>query len=449
MSASLPTSPHNARTRRPLLFVNLDFQDFIYSHLWGRAVVDACAQRKLAVDMVTVNPFVFGKRDLAVELGVSQSAIELPANAAVVYVDQPDESHFRSVIDALLDRHRYDTLILNCEAALFLHLIIDREQDLAGARWLVYDRHLHVDLRAHEGDPHLRQRMIASGMHLFILKEIATGSGDEGAAIQSIRRLRDRVVAAGSNVAASQQGGNVLVRSLKRLRGRVLGSGAQLLTNPAVAESLDYEGGIVRSFKNLGLTTANIHLQPWPLDDVFFAPQPAAAREDAFVIFSGGDSGRDYATLFEAIEGLPVQLRLCAHKTPTPVPANVTILPRLFLHEFRDEIARATAVVVPLTGSPPVSGITVIAMAQMMGRPVIASDNPVVRMHIPSHGSTGYLTPLRDAATLHAQLCRLIDSPAERERLGRQARARAASDLSLKAFVERMLDAGLERAGTA
>ena len=261
--------------------------------------------------------------------------------------------------------------------------MVDRERELAGTRWLVYDRHLHVDLRAHDRDAHLRERIIASGMHLFAIQEIATGAD-----ARSDPRTR----------AASCDRSN--------------GSGSPRK----------------RSISNSG---------HWTMRSLRHSPTPSPT--DAAVVFSGGDSGRDYATLFEAIRGLPVQLRLCAGTYPTPVPPNVTVLPRLALHQFRDEVARATVVVVPLTGQPPVSGITVIAMAKMMGKPVIASDNPVVRMHIPSHGDGGYLTPIGDAASLRALLTQLIESPAERERLGREARAQAAGQLSLKAFVDRLL----------
>ncbi len=375
--------------RRRVLLVNLDFRDFVYSYLWGRAVVDGCARRNFAVDLVAVNPFA--GRDLAAELGVSPSALDIHIGGTAVYLDNPDESQARSATGRLLDRQHYDAVILNCDASLFIHLMVDREKDLAHALWLVYDRHLHLDLPAHRGDAHLRDRMIGSGMHLFAIREIATGSV------------------------------------------------------PPPDGYREGHTGLIRTFRRLGLTPESLHLQLWPLDDEFFAPQPEAAPADGFTIFSGGDSGRDYATLFEAIRGLPVQLRLCASNYPAPVPPNVTVLPRLLLYQFRDEVARATAVVVPLAGHPPVCGITVIAMAKMLGKAVIASDNPVVRMHIRSHGDGGYLAPLHDAAALRALLVRLVESPAERERLGREARAQAARDLSLKAFVERMFAVFPER----
>ncbi|MEO8603962.1 MAG: glycosyltransferase [bacterium] len=400
------------------LLIDLDFRDFVYSYLWGRAVQEGCARRQLPVDVITVHPAA--RRSLADELGVPKAAVEPSPNGTTVYIEQADEARSRAAIDTLLGRQPYDTLILNCEAPLFMHLMLARGDAFAGARWLVYDRHLHEDLRAHDADAALRDRMVASRMHLFTIEEIATGAGPppgqrESTATRWRERLRNRLVAAGL--------GRLAIAPLFPVHG------SQEVRDERV----------VGSFKRLGLTERTIHLQPWPMDDAFFAPQPRPAASGDCVVFSGGDSGRDYATLFAAIDGLPLQLRLCANRTPTPLPPNVTILPRLALHQFRDEMARADIVVVPLSGQPPVSGITVIAMAKMLARPVIASESAVVRMHIRWQGDGGLLCPMGDAPALRAQLATLLRAPAERERLGHSGRAHAATALSLNAFVERML----------
>src|SRR5262249_9184042 len=153
------------------LLINLDFQDFVYSYLWGRALLRACARRQLLTDVVTVHPS--SGRDLAGELGMSPSSLVAADAATTCFLERPDESLARALVGKLLERQRYDVLILNCQADLFMHLVIDREQELANTRWLVYDRHLHIDLRAHESNVILRDRMQASGMQLFTLQEIA------------------------------------------------------------------------------------------------------------------------------------------------------------------------------------------------------------------------------------------------------------------------------------
>jgi glycosyltransferase involved in cell wall biosynthesis len=102
-------------------------------------------------------------------------------------------------------------------------------------------------------------------------------------------------------------------------------------------------------------------------------------------------------------------------------------------------MARADLVVVPLSGQPPVSGITVIAMAKMLARPIVASESAVVRMHIRWPGDGGLLCPIGDAAALRAQLAALVRAPEQRARLGQRGRAHSAAALSLRAFAERML----------
>ena len=390
-----------AAVRRALL-INLDFRDFVYSYLWGRAVLDGCARRQLAVDVVTVHPSA--GRHLAAELGVAPNAVEPRLDGSVAYLEQPDEAGSRRAVGQLLERHRYDTVIVNCEAPLFLHLLLERGAELGAARWLVYDRHLHVELCPHERDAELRRRMSAARLDVFTLAEIAAGRPDQPAAPPAWRRWLD---------------------TLRRAPPAMTPRGEDTM--------------ILRAFRRL-LPAQRIHLQPWPMDDAFFAPQADVGRGDRFVVFTGGDSGRDYATLCAAVDGLPLELRICAARPPERLPSNATLLPRLALHQFRDEVARAAVVAVPLTGAPPVSGITVIAMARMLARPVIATDSPVVRMHVPRADAGAYLVPRGDAPALRTQLCRLLEAPAESEQLARRAHAQAAATLSLRAFVERMLE---------
>ena len=306
-----------------VLVVNLDFRDAIYSHFWARAVVEGATRRGFVTDVVTVAPFA--GRDLAVELGVPRAQLELPTDGVVTYVDTPDEHRHRSCIAELLGRHRYRMLFLNCGAPLFVHLLLERERELDGTVWVVYDRHLHLDLPGYEQEARVRERILASHVHLYTIHEIASAG----------------------------------------------------VTFGVEREIVAQHQTIVGMFNRFGLSGHRLRFQQWPLDDHFFAPRDAPA--DGFVVFSGGDSGRDYATLFEAVRGLPVQVRLCTAGHPMPLPPNVTLLPRLPLHRFRDEVGAATAVVLPLTGDPVVSGITVIAIAKMMGKAVIASDNPMWR----------------------------------------------------------------------
>jgi hypothetical protein len=364
---------------RRALFVNLDFQDFIYSWFFAQRIVAGCRQRGFVVDLLQVDPKT--NRDLASELGPSGSTTMPETGGSTRMVTEADLTRVRGWLDEWLARYPYDTLILNCDASLLADLLRRHDGALRGARWLIYDRHLHEGL-GELAAPDVRSRLAAHRMHLFALREIAKGA---------------RFVQTGA-------------------------AGTEVLTE----------------LRGAGFRAEAIHLPLWPLDDDFFAPA-AEEQSGEFTIFSGGDSGRDYASLFEAVRGLPVRVRLATGSSPSPVPESVTILPRLHLFEFRDEVRRASAVVVPLTGSPPVSGITVLAMARMAGRPVIATDLAAVRLHIPSTGDGGWLVPARDAGALRFLIDRLIREPDTRVSLGESGRTRASRECSLRKLVDEML----------
>jgi glycosyltransferase involved in cell wall biosynthesis len=375
------------------LLINIDPRDFIYSWFFGNAVQKACARRRIPVDVLSANPFA--GRDIGGELGMPRTAFDVTADGAIRYVDDENLDRAKAALDRLLGREPYSLVIVNCEAPLFMHLVRDRWPALWAARWLIYDRHLHEGLGQRVDDPEVPPRVTSAGMHVFALNETPA----------TLERLK--------------------------AEGTVMDAGAT-----------------VRKLLRLGFAPQRIHPQAWPVDDEFFRPPPSVASSSEFVVFSGGDSWRDYETLFEAVRGLPIKVRLVTANRWPSIPDNVALLPRLAFHAFRDEVLRASAIVVPVvkqppasvtTGHPPAAGITVVAMARMLGRTVIASDSANTRQHIPIDGEGGILVPPGDAGALRQALTRLIENPSECERLGKTAREQAASELSLTGFVDRML----------
>ncbi len=67
----------------------------------------------------------------------------------------------------------------------------------------------------------------------------------------------------------------------------------------------------------------------------------------------------------------------------------------------------------------------VLAEAMASGKPVVTTDMPGYRQVV-HHGVEGLLVPPRDDVSLAAALCRLLDDPAERVRLGANGRHAAA-----------------------
>ena len=185
---------------------------------------------------------------------------------------------------------------------------------------------------------------------------------------------------------------------------------------------------------DVGFPKSRIHCWPWSVAAGFFLNEPSKRKgrcpyppstKTCFKLFSGGDSKRDYASLFKAVEGMDVELRIASGRTFEQLPENVSALGRIFLHEFRDEVRNCDAVVIPLgaaegmdTGA---AGITVFALAFALGKPVICTDHGFTRRYI-VHGENGLLVEQSDWKGLREAILRLDGSPEECARLAEKAR---------------------------
>lgn len=169
----------------------------------------------------------------------------------------------------------------------------------------------------------------------------------------------------------------------------------------------------------------------------------AAAPAGRPVIVTAGKSGRDYATLFQAMVGLDAELRVICdlpEKVP-PVPpgAHVTVLSSCHGRAYLTELAQAALVVVPVEVSDISAGQMVLIQAMCLGRPVIVTDTPTVRDYA-TDGEDAILVPIRDAAAMQAAIRRVLTDDALRARLSAAAAARFDSSHNNAHFVQRMVD---------
>ncbi len=168
------------------------------------------------------------------------------------------------------------------------------------------------------------------------------------------------------------------------------------------------------------------------------------------VVVSAGKSGRDYATLFEAIVGLDVEARVICDFVPAipPVPpgARVTVLGDCHGAAYLGELARADIVALPLAVGDISAGQMVLIQAKALARPAIVTDTPTIRDYA-ADGEDALLVPLGDAGALRAAIARLAGDAALRARLGAVAAARYERDHGTRGFMAHLVAAAGGRGG--
>ena len=178
-----------------------------------------------------------------------------------------------------------------------------------------------------------------------------------------------------------------------------------------------------------------------------FVPLPAdgdfgsiATGDDGYV-FSGGGTGRDFATLIEAVEGTGTRLRIVTFGPESlgataPLPDNVQVEWTMPLQAFLERIARARIVVVPLRDGSSDFGQTTVVQALSLGKPVVATRSPGIVDYV-ADGREGLLVAAGDASALRAAIARLEGDVDLRRACGERALERA-RDSTYAAFAERL-----------
>lgn len=157
--------------------------------------------------------------------------------------------------------------------------------------------------------------------------------------------------------------------------------------------------------------------------EALIAAAPVPARP---LVVAAGRSGRDYATLLRAVEGLPVDTHIICDQPglipPYPANGGVRVLADCHEDALIEEMARASVVVVPLSVADISAGQMVLIQAKALQRPLIVTDTPTTRDYV-TDGEDGLLVPLGDAAALRAAIQRVTSEPGLADRLARNAAA--------------------------
>jgi glycosyltransferase involved in cell wall biosynthesis len=183
---------------------------------------------------------------------------------------------------------------------------------------------------------------------------------------------------------------------------------------------------------------AKLAAVPFGIDERWWSPRNHTV-EGGLVLAVGKDLARDYATFADAVRTLDVHGEIAAlprNLEGVSLPENASARwPSLT--ELRDLYARAGVVVIPqraedfLYGAD--GGITVLLEAMAMGRPVVATDRPMIREYV-DDGVEALLVPPGDPAALRDAIVRALDRP----ELGAAGRARVEREYTSRHFAERL-----------
>jgi glycosyltransferase involved in cell wall biosynthesis len=187
-------------------------------------------------------------------------------------------------------------------------------------------------------------------------------------------------------------------------------------------------------FRSIWPNAASIQPVYAQTDCDFFAAAPD--HPQAYILAIGDDKSRDYATLLAAAASLtcPIAIRTRLIAPDADLPRNVMILSQPTpMPAYRDLIAGASIVVLPLHPSHYAGGVTSLVQAMASGKAVVVSASPGIMEYVVDE-ETALIVPCHDEAALHQAIARLLSDTALRLRLGAAARKRAVDLFSLEAW---------------
>lgn len=175
-------------------------------------------------------------------------------------------------------------------------------------------------------------------------------------------------------------------------------------------------------------------LDPERIDMIHWAARPprldpAAPRAvPGDYLCAVGSQARDYATLVEAMRGLPaVRLVIVANAASMQglhVPPNVEVRLNVPLAQAHDIIAHCRFMVLPLTGSEVPCGHVTLVSAMHLGKAIVATRSEGITDYL-LPGVNGVTAEPADPADLARQIGRLWESRGEAERMGQRGLAHA------------------------
>jgi glycosyltransferase involved in cell wall biosynthesis len=170
---------------------------------------------------------------------------------------------------------------------------------------------------------------------------------------------------------------------------------------------------------------------PWgtsiPLRETLRDRPSFRSAGDPPYIISAGRSGRDYGTLFRALNELHIDLRvICDLQSALgglPNSARIHVLSHCYDDDYIRQLFGAEVVVVPLAVQNISAGQMVMIQAMALGKAIVVTRTPTIEDYV-TDGEHALLVPPGDPTAMARAIRRLLEDPSLRERLGRNAMAR-------------------------
>ncbi len=212
-----------------------------------------------------------------------------------------------------------------------------------------------------------------------------------------------------------------------RTRSKVLGWLLAMSSIRMIAfVTTEYQAGLLN--RSFGRKLDGVHVVEGQTDCNFFRPPPERPKNAPPLVASCGVERRDYRTMAEALEDLPIEAIVCfaspnqtsktKHTLPARTPDNFTFEPLEFL-ELRDLYQRADLLVLPLLENRYSAGLTTLFEAIACGAPVVVSESPGIIQRLIDEGCVIGVPP-GDHDRMRDAVKEMLDDPAA-------ATARAAS----------------------
>lgn len=148
------------------------------------------------------------------------------------------------------------------------------------------------------------------------------------------------------------------------------------------ANSSQLRDQYIESFRINPVSISVLH-DPWSRD---YEVRPPDALDSGYA-FSGGDTARDWDALLAAAQICPeipfkVVARRMAWRPKRQIPPNVSVVFDTSLDEFYTMARQSRIVLLPLNSNV-TAGLIVLIRSLLLGRPVIATETPVLTPYFP------------------------------------------------------------------